>query len=126
MKYETVIRESIENDGTGVSEKFLADLVMAEIRQEKVYLFHYDKVVMTVDAKGPYPEMHLYTSGMGTTALRCGNRFMKDLWEKVPHDVIFARTKNPKVVRFAEIFGWERIGNYPEDYAVYKIERSMT
>lgn len=126
MKYETIIRESIDDDDTGISRKFLADLALAEIKKGEAVLFHYDNVAMTVDAKGPYPEAHFYTLGAGMSGMRCGRQFMRDIWTRTKHNQIYARTKNPKIMRFAEIFGWKRLENYPKDYAVFMTERSIT
>jgi len=126
MKAETVIREKISDEGMGLSRKLLADIAMAEINADKVTVFHYNRIVLTVDKEGLTPEVHLYSMEDGMAMRGIGNRFMRDLWLRTPHKRVFARTNNPKVQRLAEIFGWKLIGNDLNQNPVYMTERSLS
>lgn len=125
MKPETIIRKKISDDGLGLSLKILADLAIEKINSGKVFVFHYDKVVLTVDKEGPTPEVHLYSMEPDIKARSIGKRFIRDMWRVTPHKYIFARTKDKKVVELAKIFGFNLIGKDLNNYSVYMIERSI-
>jgi len=126
MKPETIIREKISDEGMGLSRKLLADIAISEINTGKVSVFHYNRIVLTVDKEGVTPEIHLYSMEDGMAMRGIGNRFMRDLWARTPHKRVFARTKNPKIERLALIFGFKFIGNDLNENPVYMAERSAS
>jgi hypothetical protein len=123
MNYERIIRDRIQNDGMNISTKLLADLAIAEIKNETVYLFQYDKIVITVDKDTQYPEVHVYSMADDMSVRKYGHQFMRDLWKQTPYNRLFGRTKNKKMKRLAEIFGWDKLCMDDNGYTVYTTER---
>ena len=124
MNYENIIRQRITTDGFNISKKLLADLAVNEIKTGHVLVFVYGNCVFTVDAKGEFPEVHIYSIGVGTSAVRCYKSFVSDLWKKTSHKTIYARTKNEKLIRFLESFGWALAGKDLNGYGIYTLQRS--
>ena len=124
MNYENIIRANVTTDDFRVSKKFVADQVLAEIRRGDVLVFQYEDTLWLVDKEGEMPEIHFYTMGLGHSLRKYYNSFMRDLWNKTSHKIVYARTKNENIARFLELFDWAPMGIDQNGYAVYSAKRS--
>jgi len=111
--------------GIDIHREDVVKYILEKIAAGHVVLFNYGTIVFTVNIDSSNPMVHMWGHESGLSILKHTRRFMREVWQVLPHTYLIAPIINPSVQMLAKRMGWIKTDQSTLGHQIYRIERTQ-